>query len=201
MIVLACSDLHGSYQVYEWLARVATARRPSVLILAGDLFGFPDGYDTIEAAQAADGRMASALLGALQVPVLYVMGNDDWVEWDPAEDTIQPIHGRRLTLGDFRFVGYQYTPPFVGSMHEKPEAEIRADLARVKFLLDERTVFVTHGPARHVLDQTAGGDHVGGDALSEVFRRSGIHFNVAAAAQRRAMLIDLGNMTHEILEG
>jgi uncharacterized protein len=217
LIVLACADIHGYQQVYEWLAAVATERRPDAVVLAGDLFGFPDGYPTIEAAQEAEGSKVAALLERLQLPVLYVMGNDDWIEWDPGVSTLQAIHGRRLTLGDFHFVGYQYTPPFVGSIHEKVDSEIRADLAEMEPLLDEKTVLVTHGPARRALDGSMAVERVGSDALSNLlerrtvrahihghvhraFGRSGNHFNVAAAARRRAMLIDLGNMTHECLE-
>jgi Icc-related predicted phosphoesterase len=51
MIVLASADLHGDYEIYEWLVTVVADRGPDVLVLAGDLLGCPNGFDTVEDAQ------------------------------------------------------------------------------------------------------------------------------------------------------
>ena len=81
--------------------------------------------------------------------------------------------------------------------------------------MDERTVLVTHSPALGMLDETLLG-HAGSASIRDVigtrrvrihihghihgrFGRSGIHFNVAAAGRRRAMLVDLESMTHEVV--
>lgn len=218
MQVVACADIHGNHDVYDWLGRVATARHADALVLAGDLFGFPDGYPTVETAQMAEGERAGNTLAVSGIPVFYVMGNDDWIEWAPHHSSIQSIHGRRVEFAGLNFVGYEYTPPFVGSIHEKPETEIRRDLDKLGQLVDHRTVLVTHGPARRCLDHTAAGEWVGSCAISDflekreirahihghvhrAFGRHGIHFNVAAAANCRAILIDLETMHHEILNG
>lgn len=218
MWILACADLHGYEHVYAWLAGVAASRRPDAIVLAGDLFGFPDPYPTVEEAQEAEGRRAARILAATGLPVLYVMGNDDHIDWAPAADTIRPVHGRRVEMGDVNFVGYEFTPPFLGGIHEKPEAEMRADLEALGPLFDDHTVFVTHGPARHALDPAIAGEWPGDCALSDflegrrflahihghvhrAFGRIGRHFNVAAAASRRAMIIDLGTLRHEVVTG
>jgi Icc-related predicted phosphoesterase len=56
------------------------------------------------------------------------MGNDDSVDLEYSDELIQPIHGRRVPIDVYNFVGYQYTPPFVGDAFVKTDAEIEADL-------------------------------------------------------------------------
>ncbi len=68
MKILAAADIHGNHQVYDWLVDLALLRRPDALILAGDLFGYPDGYDTVESAQEADRDLVLSALGRLDMP-------------------------------------------------------------------------------------------------------------------------------------
>jgi Icc-related predicted phosphoesterase len=78
------------------------------------------------------------------------------------------VNQRRVELGEFNIVGYQYTPPFIGGMFEKPEPEQVEDLRALEPLIDEKTVLVTHGPPLGVLD----GEQYGSRALlSAVVRR------------------------------
>jgi Icc-related predicted phosphoesterase len=51
MRVLASSDVHGRRVVYEWLLTVARNHDVESIVLAGDLLGCPDGFDTPEDAQ------------------------------------------------------------------------------------------------------------------------------------------------------
>jgi len=218
MRILASSEIHGNEDVYCWLASVAVERGVDLIVLAGDLFGFPEGYSTVEAAQQAQGRTIEEIISNARMTVLFIMGNDDWIEWAPRSPLIQSVQGRRVEYGALGFVGYQFTPPFAGSIHEKPEDELRSDLEGLASLVDQDTVLVTHGPARGCLDQTATGDFVGSQALSAFLRSNPIrahvhghvhrafgrhlnHFNVAAAATRRAMLIDLDSIQHEVVRG
>lgn len=46
MRVLATADVHGKWPVYQWLVTVAREYRVQALVLAGDLLGCPDGFDT-----------------------------------------------------------------------------------------------------------------------------------------------------------
>jgi Icc-related predicted phosphoesterase len=215
--LLACADIHGNQGVYAWLAEMAAARRPDAIVLAGDLFGFPDEYPTIEEAQQAEARRAEGILAVPGAPpVLFVMGNDDWISWTPQVPSIRSIHGRRIEMPGANFVGYEHTLPFLGGPHERTEEQMRAGLKMLAPLMDERTVLVTHGPAAGRLDRSASGAMIGAGALNDfldshpflahihghvhrAFGRNGRHFNVAAAATRRAMLIDLSTLTHEVL--
>src|SRR5206468_8408148 len=83
-------------------------------VLAGDLLGTPDDLSTIEEAQRRSAREILGILTPLKVPVFYIMGNDDLVELEPASSQFQSIHGRRVDLGPYNLVGYQFSPPFMG---------------------------------------------------------------------------------------
>lgn len=138
MRVLASADVHGRRAVFEWLLTVARQWDVDATVLAGDLLGCPDGFDTPEEAQRHDAKSLIHLLDAARVPVLYIMGNDDLVELDSQSARVQSIHARRVTLGSFNFVGYQYSLPFMGGVFEKPEGGIESDLAAL-------TSLVAHG--------------------------------------------------------
>ena len=136
---------------------------------------------------------------------------------ESSNSRIEPIHGRRVALEGFHFVGYQYSLPWMGGVFEKPEEEIAADLAEIGGHLDSRTVLVTHSPAHGILDPGAGPHKIGSRSLRDLldrntvlahihghshsgFGRNGHHFNVASALRKRAMLIDLETMEHSIIQ-
>ena len=90
-----------------------------------------------------------AILKTAAKPVLFIMGNDDGLvggEWKSI-DKLQNINQRRVDLGAYNFVGYQYTNPFVGGPFEKNEWKQRKDLRNLRRLMDSNTILVTHGPA------------------------------------------------------
>jgi Icc-related predicted phosphoesterase len=217
MRILAASDLHGFDDVYEWLVATAAERRPDMVVLADDLLGAPDGYESVEAAQRADRERIVGRLARLRQRVLYVMGNDDWIEPASPSDNCESIHGKRAEHGALSFVGYQFTPPFMGGITEKPEEEMRVDLEALRPQPDDDTILVTHGPAHVILDRGLLDQHVGSVALAELisrcpfrahihghihgeFGREDRHFNVASGGHKRAMIIDVSTMTHEVLE-
>jgi Icc-related predicted phosphoesterase len=211
MRVLAASDLHGNHFAYKWLAQTATEKNVGFVILAGDLLGYPDGHATIEAAQRADALEITRILAETKVAIYFIMGNDDFVDLDPRSDQFQPLHGRRVEIGNLNLVGYQYSLPFMGGVFEKPEDEIREDLVHLGPSVNDSTVFVSHNPALGVLDEGIMNLHAGSQSILDLVRergvrahihghihgsfgRSGRHFNVAAGGQCRAMLIDLDTL-------
>jgi uncharacterized protein len=217
MRVLAASDIHGSHDVYRWLTSLVDSTRVDMLVLAGDLLGVPDGYETVESAQAADARSITDILEPLSVPVFYIMGSDDWVELVPTTQRLRSLNLTRTEVGRYNLVGYQYTLPFMGGVFERPEEVIGRDLQSLVQLIDGQTVLVTHGPALGILDSTLLGP-AGSAALRDIIERQPIrahihghihacfgrherHFNVAAGRKRRAMLIDLDTMVHDIVDG
>ena len=97
----------------------------------------------------------------------------------------------------------------MGGTFEKPDADIRIDLADLPARLGPETVFVSHSPALGILDPGFGDVHIGSSApcvsswtrirvrahihghSHAGFGRQGNHFNVASAARMRSMIIDL----------
>jgi Icc-related predicted phosphoesterase len=215
--ILAASDVHGNHDTYRWLGDRAVRDSVDAVVLAGDLFGVPDGFASVEEAQRADAREVLRLLARIpsHVAVLYVMGNDDWIDLESESRQVRPLHMKRADHGGFNFVGYQYTLPFMGGVFERTESEIGRDLLALDKVVDDRTVLVTHGPAAGVMDLTGLGS-AGSTSLHEFllrhtvrahvhghihgcFGRVGSQFNVAAGRLKRAMVIDLDTMAHEVL--
>ena len=207
MMILASADVHGQRPVYDWLLKTAGEHHVDAIVLAGDLLGCLDGFDTPEEAQRHEAQILTELLESAGVPVLYIMGNDDLVELNSLSERVQSIHGRRVAFGSFAFVGYQYSLPFMGGTFEKPESEIQADLIRFATLLDTQTVLVSHSPALGILDPGFGEVRIGSRSIRELletnpfrahihghshagFGRYQSHFNVASAGRTRAMLLD-----------
>ena len=216
MQLLLAADLHGQWSVFDWLLTVAHERRVDAMVLAGDLLGCPDGFSTIEKAQRHDADRANVLLGEAGIPVFYVMGNDDLIELNASSNQVQSIHGRQVRWDRFTFVGYQFSLPFMGGTFEKPESAIEGDLAAMSIDFDTQTIFVSHSPVFGILDPGFGDTQIGSHALRrfldarpylahvhghshEGFGRSGKHFNVASAGRRRAMLLNLDTMKHQVL--
>jgi Icc-related predicted phosphoesterase len=216
MKILAMSDIHGHFGVYEWMVHLAETNEIDLLVLAGDLLGGHNDELTIEEAQRREAERIVGILQRASVPVVYIMGNDDQVSLEVDDSTIQPIHGRRIEYGHFNFVGYQYSPPFMGGIFEKPEEEMGKDFSALEPLLNEGTVFVTHSPAKGILDWTTLSGHVGSSSIRDAisrnpirahvhghihgsFGRQGKHFNVASAWQYRGMVIDLNDLSHEVV--
>ena len=216
MKILAASDIHGNHGVYKWLVHQARDRHVDLAVLAGDLLGCPDGFDTVESAQQHDAGVIVRILTTAAIPYYYIMGNDDLVELDPCSDQFVSIHGRRHDLSGVNLVGYQYSLPFMGGIYEKPEVEIRADLATLAAFVDSQTVLVTHSPAYGVLDLGVLDVHAGSPAILELvhhrnvrahihghihrqFGRMDRHFNVAAGGEYRAMCIDLETLAADVL--
>lgn len=216
MKVLAAADVHGNWPVYDWLLDAAREHHVDVIVLAGDLLGCPDEFDTPEDAQRHEAQHLNELLDSAGVPVLFIMGNDDLIELNSLSERVLSIHGRRVALGRFAFVGYQYSLPFMGGTFEKPEGEIQSDLVRLAPLLDAQTVFVSHSPAMGILDPGFGGVQIGSSSIRDLleknsfrahvhghshagFGRDRSHFNVAAAGRARAMILDLQTMQHQVL--
>jgi len=213
MRILAIADTHGGSEVYEWLVESAARHQSDLVVLAGDLFSA--GWEEEQREQAQ--TILIPLLKRISAPVFHIMGNDDNVVLGYEDDQIRPLHGRRLSCGNSHFVGYQFTPPFVGAVFVKPESEIENDLRSLEPLLDRNTVLVTHTPAFGTLDECSGGEHVGSPSLAALldrnpvlahihghihgrFGREGRHFNVAAAGRRRAFMIELPALDFRVLE-
>ncbi len=205
--------------VYESIPKLIRSAGAQAVVLAGDLLGSAmAGVETnsIEEAQRLQSDVVGRILQAVAVPVLYIMGNDDMIQWDFKDYPFHSLHGRSVQIRGFRFVGYQNTPPFMGGIHEKPEHEMQRELKLLDAHVQAGDILISHGPAAGILDTTFSGEQVGSPALlafrerndfrchihghiHESFGRTGRAFNVAIAHSRRATLIDLADLMHDYL--
>jgi len=217
MKLLAAADFHGDLEIYGWLVQCAREYRPDAVILGGDLLAArPDHPGPIQASHGECASRVVELLSTIDVPVFYIMGNDDMVDLDPPAGAVQSVHNKRVELHGFNVVGYQFSLPFMGGINEKPEADIRTDLEQLESMIDERTVFVTHSPAYGVRDLGILDRHAGSTSIADVierrnpvahihghihsqFGRSGRHFNVAAAGTGRLTMIDVSTLACRVL--
>ena len=216
MRVLAAGDIHGELSVYEWLLNVTGQIEADVLVFAGDLLSFDsEERQTVQAAKIV------SLIETISIPVLYIMGNDDLVSLNYETDRIKPLHNRCVPLDKYKFVGYQYSLPFMGGVFEKPESEIQSDMQLLEPLLGRDTVFVSHSPIHGFLDTVPevvglSDGHAGSRSMGAMlnrksvlahihghvhgaFGRQGNHFNVAAAATRRAIWLDLPSLAYGVV--
>ena len=215
MKILAGADLHGSLDTYRWLLDEVERLCAEALVLAGDLFGYADEVDDPLEDQRINAAQVVELFRESRLPILYIMGNDDLFQLEPPAGNWEPLHNRRIELGAFNFVGYQFSLPWMGGVFEKPEEVIARDLERIANFLDDRTVLVTHSPAVGTLD---GPHRIGSQSLRDLldrnpvrahihghshagFGRVGRHFNVASALSKRAIVIDLETLVHSVVEG
>jgi Icc-related predicted phosphoesterase len=211
MRLLAAADIHGFENVLQWIVGQARSFQVDALVLAGDLLGVPHGFETVEQAMLASAKCTKQILSSAACPVLYIMGNDDLVDLGPDVANITSIHGRRVELEDFGLVGYQCGPPFMGGPFERTEADLENELKVLDDLIDESTVLVTHYPAvgtldggfglcgiRALVEQRPVLAHIHGHSHSTFGNRAN-RFNVASAAQKRAMLIDLNARTFQVV--
>jgi Icc-related predicted phosphoesterase len=217
MKILAAADIHGNHRFYQLILEAAQLSKAQAIVLAGDLLGYPPAFDDVEDAQRADAKDILCQLETSSVPVFYIMGNDDLVELGPGLGLVRSIHGTRIDLGQYNFVGYQFSLPFMAGIHEKTDEDIGRDLDAMAPLANSHTVFVTHCPAKGFLDLTMLNMHAGSASVLDFvektgvrahihghihsgFGRAGRHFNVAALPNAKAMLIDIDRMTHQALE-
>ncbi len=158
-----------------------------------------------------------SVLKRARVPCFYLMGNDDNVALGYEDEQIKSLHGKRFSCGSYHLVGYQYTAPaFVGRLFVKSKEEMDQDLRSLEPRPKEPAVLVTHAPAYGTLDRSWNGEHVGSRALAALldrtpvlahihghihghFGRDGNRFNVAAAGQRVAVIIDVPLLEHEVI--
>ena len=209
MRVLAISDVHGVSAVYDWLIRWSRVGVDAV-VLAGDLL-----TADFEEKQRKAAEELVTKLHCIPAPVLYIMGNDDNVSLDCDDPHLIPLHGRTVEIDGISFVGYHFTPPFVGYRFVKPEADIARELQQYDRLIGTNTVLVTHSPAFGYCDVSFG-ESCGSPAITALlqrrpalahihghihhhFGRAGNHFNVASAGLCRAMILDLPAVKHCVI--
>ena len=166
MKLLFTSDIHGLISAFESFS--SKLSNYDLGVIAGDLLSEDLPIDEIcqllniekrELPKSSIGRKDNGLVMKAmnkkeQVvkdillragkPILYVKGNHDVTEWR-GTGNLYNINLRRINVGGYNFVGYQYTS--LDPIGDKK-------LSSIEHLIDSKTILVTHAPAYGVLDYT-----------------------------------------------
>ena len=108
------------------MLNVAREQEVDAIVLAGDLFGCLDGFDTPEDAQRREASLLADLLQGTGLPVLYIMGNDDLVELNGGSGRFSRSKDAKYIVA-FCVCWISISLPFMGGTFEKPDADIRID--------------------------------------------------------------------------
>ena len=156
MKILISSDLHGLKKAYSDFKSICIKENVSIGIITGDLTTFCEN-NMEEEIKIKDE------LNKIGIPILFIMGNDDEYEWENSRNVFN-INQTKMDFYDYRFIGYQFTNPYVGGIFEKNEYEQELDLNQLKKTCNKKYILITHGPAFGVLDKV-GNKNVGSKAL------------------------------------
>jgi Icc-related predicted phosphoesterase len=160
MRILFTSDIHGETKAFRRFAELLRNDDYNIGCISGDLMPYTESPLEVE-------HRYKKILSSVHKHILFVMGNDDGIidsDWE-SEGFIQNVHNRRLNIGGYNYVGYQFTNPFIGGRFEKQESEQENDFKELKQLIDKSTILITHGPAYGILDKIGTGESVGSKAL------------------------------------
>jgi|GEM_PF-1004462 len=138
-----------------------------------DLLGFvevpKDTYNlsTIKSKQKEKLIEICELLKTIDIPVYMPIGNDDHIsngDWDKALDDygILNLNSRTHTLEKLKITGFQYVLPTPwNTNNELPEEELAKKLRSIEGQVDRKTILITHGPPKDILDRVANGLRAG----------------------------------------
>jgi Icc-related predicted phosphoesterase len=154
MKILLSSDLHGLIEAYLNFKSICINEKVNLGIVAGDLTTFSSKKIEEDIKNIFDG---------IGIPILFIMGNDDQYEWEDSKNAYN-INQKTFDCNGYRFIGYQFTNPFIGGIFEKNEYEQRLDFSELKKLCNNKFILITHGPPFGILDKV-GNKNVGSKAL------------------------------------
>lgn len=146
MRLIAIADIHGKQERINNLVRNVKEYSPEIVIVCGDITHFGPGEQT------------KSLLDQIPVKTLAVHGNvdsDDVLEYIDRSNA-ENIHLRDYLHKDQRFVG-------LGGDQFSEE-----DIKKVKSLLNEKSILVSHLPPYRVLDNAIFGIHAGSREIRQL---------------------------------
>lgn len=113
-------DLHGKKSRYESLFRTIRERKPSLVLLGGDLLPHPrvsEYHDFFRDYLAVEVKKLREQMTAAFPFIGLILGNDDARIFEESavagdeEGIWHYLHFRRKAFGDYEIVGYSYVPP------------------------------------------------------------------------------------------
>jgi Icc-related predicted phosphoesterase len=108
MKILSVADIHGSRKIYHSIKDIVKEQQVDVLILPGDLYPKPEGltFETFQAIQESSAQDISELLEDWDIPIFYVLGNDDWTDTGIASGL--NLNGKLIEHMGVYFTGFEY---------------------------------------------------------------------------------------------
>lgn len=158
MKFLVISDVHGRERVIDWTNRVCSEIKADGIFVLGDItqFGPPE--------------WAGKFLERLNVPSYAIPGNCDPPEViECIERKATSLHGKKVKIAERTVVGLGGSNPTIfHTPFEMQEEEIEEKL---KGLMEEGAVLVTHTPPFGINDIVPSGRHVGSTAVKNIVER------------------------------
>lgn len=145
-----------------------------------DLLGFVEQsgnsceLSEIQSKQKEKLKEICKLLQLANIPIFLLIGNDDHIpssDWDKVlEDFgILNLNLKTHNLGRWRVSGFQYVLPTPwNTNNELPEEQLAVMLRGIKRQVNEQTIFVTHGPAKNILDKLNNGLCAGSTSIRKL---------------------------------
>lgn len=162
MRIFACADLHGNIGIIEKLRQVKDV---DLILIAGDIGGkdgFEIGFNEAVEMQKEDLKFLNTFLSTLDIPALFILGNDDWFDADGYSHYLE----EPVTINDYTFIPFEmvsFTP--FNTNREYSESDIAEELERLH--VDGNTVIVAHAPPYGINDMLYSGECVGSTAIRE----------------------------------
>lgn len=170
MKILATSDLHGCAMAAKMLQTIDQTH-PDLVLICGDVSGFSSTkLSVLSRNQSKEVQGLDAMLGKLDVPARYILGNDDWCESDGDHYLCAPELFNGLEFMPFEWV---HTTPF-GTNREANENKIEYELRKILDPEDveakargQNMVVVAHMPPYAAGDILGSGAHCGSRRIAD----------------------------------
>lgn len=155
-----------------------------------DLLGFieipEDKYNlsTIKSKQKEKLSEICKLLKTMDIPVYMLIGNDDHIsdgDWEEILDNhgILNLNLRTYILEKLKIAGFQYVLPTPwNTNNELPEDKLARKLRSIESQVDNKTILITHGPPKGILDKVANGLHTGSVSIFNLVKEKQPIFHV-----------------------
>lgn len=170
MKIFSVADIHGNQKIYSKIKELVIQKKIDVLILPGDLYPKPNAvtFETFNAIQRDSVQQMDELFKDLEIPIYYLLGNDDWVE-DGIHCGIN-LHGRLEEYEGVYFTGFQYVRKTGYHTNrelseDKIQKNFKEQVESLKLNHKKPLVLVGHTPLYLLQDKILNSEHVGSRKL------------------------------------
>lgn len=162
MKIFATSDLHGNRTIMDKLKVIAP--KVDLILICGDIGGKDGRGKTLRQFseyQKRDADYLATVLEGIQTESRFILGNDDWFEYED-RNYLQ----RAEIVGDLTFIPFEYVllTPF-NTNREVNDNKLSYELAKLD--ADGNTIVVAHTPPLGAGDTLYNGSRCGSRAVRE----------------------------------